>query len=81
MSIEGVCFSVLMFENKDDVKLSFRSLGDFSVNDFARKHFDGGGHRNASGGTSKLSMEKTLEKFLSILPQYKEILSAAGFKN
>jgi phosphoesterase RecJ-like protein len=76
LSIAGICLSVLFYENKDEVKLSFRSLGDFSVNDFARKHFDGGGHRNASGGTSKLSLQETLDKFLKVLPEYKGVLNS-----
>lgn len=74
LSIKGVKLSVLMYDRKDEIKLSFRSLGDFSVNEMARKHFDGGGHFNASGGTTKLSLEQTLKKFLQILPEYKELL-------
>jgi phosphoesterase RecJ-like protein len=40
----------------------------------ARKYFEGGGHKNASGGTTRLSLEQTLKKFLEILPEYKEQL-------
>jgi phosphoesterase RecJ-like protein len=71
LSIRGVKLSVMMYDRKEEIKLSFRSLGDFSVNDMARKHFEGGGHRNASGGSSKLSLENTLKKLLEILPAYK----------
>lgn len=78
LSIEGIRLSVMFHERKDEVKLSFRSLGNFSVNDFARKHFDGGGHKNASGGSSKLPLEHTVEKFLSVLPAYKESLNAGN---
>lgn len=74
LSIKGVKLSVLMYDRKEEIKLSLRSLEDFSVNEMARKHFDGGGHRNASGGTSKLSLEQTLKKFLEILPEYKDQL-------
>jgi phosphoesterase RecJ-like protein len=74
LSIKGVKLSVLMYDRKEEIKLSFRSLGDFSVNEMARKHFQGGGHRNASGATTKLSLEQTLKKFLEILPEYKEQL-------
>ena len=74
LSIKGVKLSVLMYDRKEEIKLSFRSLGDFSANEIARNHFEGGGHRNASGGTSKTSLEETLTKFLSVLPQYKEKL-------
>jgi bifunctional oligoribonuclease and PAP phosphatase NrnA len=75
LSIKGIKISVMMYDRKDEIKLSFRSLGDFSVNDMARKHFNGGGHRNASGATSKVSLEETLNKFLSILPEYKSELN------
>jgi phosphoesterase RecJ-like protein len=71
LSIKDVRLSVLMYDRKEEIKLSFRSLGDFSVNDLARKHFEGGGHRNASGGSSRLSLADTLAKFLEILPEYK----------
>ena len=74
LSIKGVKLSVLMYDRKEEIKLSFRSLDDFSVNEMARKHFDGGGHRNASGGTTKLSLEETLKKFIGILPEYKDKL-------
>ncbi len=75
LSIKGVKMAVLMYDRKEEIKLSFRSLGDFSVNELARAHFEGGGHKNASGGSSKLSLEDTLQKFLSILPEYKEKLN------
>lgn len=75
LSIKGIKLSVMIHERKDSVKLSLRSLGEFSVNEMARKHFEGGGHRNASGGSSSLSLDQTLQKFLSILPEYKEQLN------
>lgn len=74
LSIEGIRLSVMIYQRNDEVKLSFRSLGDFSVNEMARKYFNGGGHKNASGGTSSTSLQATLENFLKILPEYKEKL-------
>jgi len=74
LSIKNVILSALIYDRGEEIKLSLRSLGNFSVNEMARNHFDGGGHRNASGGTSKISLEKTVEKFLSILPKYKNEL-------
>lgn len=76
LSVEGVKMAALIYKRKDDVKLSFRSLGSFSVSEFSRQHFEGGGHKNASGGQTKLSLEETLQKFLNLLPQYKEQLNA-----
>jgi bifunctional oligoribonuclease and PAP phosphatase NrnA len=76
LSIKGIRLSVLMYDRGDEIKLSLRSLGDFSANEIARKHFEGGGHKNASGGTSKVTLQQTLDKFLSILPAYKEKLKS-----
>ena len=74
LSVKDTQLSVLMYDRGEEIKISFRSLGTFSVNEMARVHFEGGGHRNASGGSSKLSLEQTLEKFLKVLPGYKEKL-------
>lgn len=71
LSIKGIKLSVLMYDRKEEIKLSFRSLGNFSVNEMAKKHFEGGGHKYASGGTSRLSLEETLQKFLKVLSEYK----------
>ncbi len=57
------------------VKISFRSKGDFDVNLFARKHFSGGGHKNAAGGKSDLSLNETIKKFLAIIPDFQKELS------
>ena len=76
LSVKGMVLSVMIYERKDgSVKLSFRSLGDFSVNDLARKHFEGGGHRNAAGGQSSEPLEATLQRFLTILSEYKSELN------
>jgi len=75
LSIEGVHFAAIFIEDKDMVKISFRSIGDFDVNAFARNHFEGGGHRNAAGGRSDLSLAETVEKFKGLLPTYSEALA------
>ncbi len=74
LSIKNIKLSVLIYDRGEEIKLSLRSLNHFSVNEIARKYFEGGGHRNAAGGTSKLTLEKTIEKFLSILQEYKNEL-------
>ena len=72
LSLENVIFGAIFIEHKQDaiVKISFRSKGNFDVNTFARNHFNGGGHLNAAGGRSEVSLKDTIEKFISILPQY-----------
>jgi phosphoesterase RecJ-like protein len=76
LSIKGIKLSVLISDRKENVKLSFRSLGDFSVNELARKHFEGGGHKNAAGGQTNSNLEETLKKFIGLLPLYKDQLLA-----
>ena len=74
LSVRGVVFSAFFMEKHDQVKISFRSKGSFATNDFSGVHFNGGGHRNASGGETKLSMEEALALFRELLPQYSERL-------
>ena len=74
LSVRGVVFSAFFMEKHDQVKISFRSKGSFATNDFSGVHFNGGGHRNASGGETKLSMEAALALFRELLPQYSERL-------
>lgn len=76
LSVEGIIFAVIFIENKQEkmVKMSFRSKGAFSVNDFARNHYNGGGHINAAGGRSTKTLIETIHEFISILPGYKKEL-------
>lgn len=78
LSIQGINMAVLLTQRKDRIRLSFRSKGEFSVNEIATKHFQGGGHRNAAGGDSYESMEKTLAKLEGLLPEYKTALLKHG---
>jgi phosphoesterase RecJ-like protein len=57
-------------------KISFRSKG--AVKEFSGQYFSGGGHKNASGGRSELSLSETVKKFLDLLPVYKNELNAVG---
>jgi bifunctional oligoribonuclease and PAP phosphatase NrnA len=75
LSIKGVVMAATIIERDGKVKMSFRSMGDFSVNQFARDNFSGGGHKNAAGGASNDSLEATVEKFKNLLPLYKEDLN------
>ena len=77
LTLEGIIFALIFIENKDEgiIKISLRSIGDFSVNQFAREHFSGGGHDNAAGGKSDLPMKETIERFNEILKTYKSELN------
>jgi phosphoesterase RecJ-like protein len=74
LSISGIVFSALFIEKEKYVKASFRSKGSFPVNSFSSAHFSGGGHVNAAGGESKQSLEKVIEDFTQLLPQYQHLL-------
>ena len=69
LTIKGIVFTAIFIENQEEkiIKISFRSQGDFDVNQFARDHFNGGGHINAAGGKSELSMEETIQKFENLV--------------
>ncbi|MFY0631222.1 MAG: bifunctional oligoribonuclease/PAP phosphatase NrnA [Flavobacteriaceae bacterium] len=79
LSLAGIVMAAIFIEDKEQgiIKISFRSKGSFSVNQFARKHFNGGGHDNAAGGKSELSMEETITKFSGLLPENEEALKAS----
>lgn len=75
LKMRDITLAAFITEQPNIVKLSLRSKGDFSVQDIARKHFKGGGHRNASGGFSFQPLKATLRKFKELLPEYKEALN------
>ena len=74
LSIKGIKFAALITEKEKDISMSMRSKGNFYVNEFANKHFSGGGHIYAAGGKSDLSLEDTIHKFEELLKEYKDKL-------
>jgi phosphoesterase RecJ-like protein len=74
LSLDGVKLAALFSEREDGVKISFRSSVDVAVNKFAAAHFGGGGHKNAAGGKSSLSLKKTVTRFESLVQEYQEDL-------
>ncbi|WP_272148784.1 DHH family phosphoesterase [Tenacibaculum aiptasiae] len=79
LSLKGIVFAAIFIEDKEQgiIKMSLRSKGKFSVNQFARNYFNGGGHDNAAGGKSLESMEDTISKFTALLPKYKNELETS----
>ena len=67
LSIEGYDAGVFLMETEEGVKLSFRSKGGRFVNEFAQKHFNGGGHQYAAGGFENGSLNETLAKLESLI--------------
>lgn len=73
LSIEHIKLAALFTEREGLVRISFRSKGDIDVNEFARKHFNGGGHHNASGATSRISLKESIAKFNASIKEYPEL--------
>jgi phosphoesterase RecJ-like protein len=74
LSMDKVNMAVLVTEKDKKVRLSFRSKGNFSVNDLARKHFNGGGHRNAAGGNMNKPIMEVVEEIKMVVTKYKHEL-------
>lgn len=74
LSIKGIKMAALIFDRDEEVKLSFRSKGDFDVNVFARKYFNGGGHKNAAGGNSQETLELTISRFIKAMKENESLL-------
>jgi len=76
LSIQGIKMAALVIDRDEERKWSFRSKGDFDVNTFARKHFEGGGHYNAAGGRSSESLDDTVSNFKKVIKEYKSELQS-----
>ena len=76
LSIADINVAALFYEREDIVKVSLRSKGHFSVNDIARTYFEGGGHVNAAGANSQLSLKDTVAVFVNLLPTFQEKLNS-----
>ena len=79
LSLKGIIFAAIFIEDVEQgiIKISFRSKGNFSVNQFSRNHFEGGGHDNAAGGKSNISLAETVTKFTALVETYKSELETS----
>ncbi len=75
LSIEGVRVALIFTETARGTKVSFRSKGDFHVNEWARA-FDGGGHRNASGAYVRRPLEEVIGQVIASAPKYLKLQEA-----
>jgi phosphoesterase RecJ-like protein len=71
LQLEVVKLASIIIQRPDQVKLSFRSKGNVDVNALARDFFEGGGHKNAAGGKSMVSVEETKQNLIAILARQK----------
>ena len=79
LSLEGVKIAVLLTEKNRKIRLSIRSKGDLAINDIARDHFSGGGHKNAAGGDSFDTMENTISSLIDVLSEYKDRIRSSSY--
>lgn len=73
LGIVGIKMAIFLKEDKDLIKISFRSVGEIPVNQFAERFFYGGGHLNAAGGRHVGKMSDAIEKIVTYLPKFVEI--------
>ena len=77
LSIQNMVMGVFFHEReKGKTKISFRSKGNFAVNELSAQYFNGGGHKNAAGGEFNGPVGEAVKHFMEILPQYKEQLTS-----
>lgn len=72
LNLQNILVAVLLTEQRNDVRLSFRSSGDNNVSTFSATHFAGGGHKNAAGGISSGSLEATSAQLTKKLSEWKK---------
>ncbi len=74
LDIEGIMVSAYFREERNLIKVSLRSKGEYPVNLIAEKFFNGGGHRNAAGGEFYGSLAQAEAIFVKVLPLFDKYL-------
>ena len=70
LTIKKVKMSAMFLAHRKFIRVSLRSRGDVDVNLFARKYFSGGGHKNAAGGKSFVSMQETIDHYIRSVREF-----------
>lgn len=73
LRIPEVIWSTYLREDKEFVKVSMRSQGDFAVNALCERYFGGGGHINAAGGEFHGTLKEAEEIMLQLINEYKNL--------
>ena len=79
LSIKGIKLAAVIIDRGEERKSSFRSKGNFDVNSFAKKYFNGGGHFNAAGGFNKEPLEEVVTQFKKAIKENVGELSSYQF--
>lgn len=75
LSIHGIRLAAFFVERDDEVKISLRSKGAVDVNQLAREHFNGGGHKNAAGGNVSIPLSEAIAQFEKVIQTLPELRS------
>jgi bifunctional oligoribonuclease and PAP phosphatase NrnA len=75
LAVKDIVMAAVIKEKKDAIRLSLRSSGEVPVNLWAKEYFAGGGHKNAAGGVSYLTLEETIAKFENLVKAQHNILN------
>ncbi len=70
LTIKKMKMSAIFVEHHDFIRVSLRSRGNVDVNLFAARYFEGGGHKNAAGGKSFVSMPETIARFEAAVEEW-----------
>ena len=70
LTVKKMRMSAIFIEHKDFIRVSLRSRGKVDVNLFAARYFEGGGHKNAAGGKSFVTMAETIARFESAVEEF-----------
>ncbi|MCR5849953.1 MAG: DHH family phosphoesterase [Bacteroidaceae bacterium] len=77
LQILGMRLSIFINEDTEHpgtMKLSLRSVGDFPCDQMASRFFNGGGHKNASGGKLQCTMEEAITRVNAAIDTYADLL-------
>jgi phosphoesterase RecJ-like protein len=74
ISLKGIFFTAFFTERDKRIRISFRSKGNFDVNDFAQTYFQGGGHKNAAASYHYNTLENTIQYFEDIIQKHTELI-------
>ncbi|MDE6721889.1 MAG: DHH family phosphoesterase [Bacteroidaceae bacterium] len=76
LQIKGHKLSIALREDTEKplIRVSTRSVDDFPCNEFCAAFFNGGGHKNAAGGTLECSMDKAVKIAKAALEAWRDRL-------
>ncbi|MCL2168269.1 MAG: DHH family phosphoesterase [Lentimicrobiaceae bacterium] len=75
ISLRGIFFTAFFTEREKRIRISFRSKGNFDVNQFAQTYFQGGGHKNAAASFHDDTLANTIKYFEEIIHNHPKLRS------